>query len=108
MPEFLTTSPRSYPVGCVVLFLLPFLALGFGHPFRSTLALWTGVVVGLVIAWISTPQLAQDSNMWPIDLLFLALCAGIPVWAGGLVVYGIQKERGNPAQAIAKRSRSSD
>ena len=92
----LTTSPRSLLIGRVVLLLFPLVALWFGagRPITSTMALWGGVMVSVVAIWAATPQLRQDSNMWPIDLVFLAFCTGIPLLVGALVVIVIQKAGG--------------
>src|SRR5215467_14659032 len=79
VPAFLTTSPRSFLVGCTVLFSLPFLTLWFGASrlISSALALWAGVVVSAVGIWVATPQLREDSNLWPIDFALLAFSTGI-------------------------------
>src|SRR5579859_745596 len=73
VPAFLTTSPRSLLVGCCVLFALPLLTFWSGRerPLLSSLALWAGVMVSLVGVWVTTPQLRQDSNLWPIDMVLL-------------------------------------
>jgi hypothetical protein len=93
VPAFLTTSPRSLLVGSLVLFLLPLLTLLFagGQPIRFTLALWVGVMAALVAAWVGTPQLRQDSNTWPIDLVLVSFITALPLLAGALLVGLIQK-----------------
>ena len=93
VPAFFTTSPRSLLVGSLVLFLLPLLTLlfGGGQPIKFTLALWAGVMAALVSVWVATPQLRQDSNIWPIDLVLLAFRTGLPLIAGASAVVLIQK-----------------
>lgn len=95
VPAFLTTSPRSLLVGFCVLFALPFVTfwLGGGRPLLSSLALWAGVMGSLVGVWVATSQLRQDSNMWPIDLVFFIFITGVPMMAGALTVLGVQKAR---------------
>jgi hypothetical protein len=93
VPAFLTTSSRSSLVGGMVIFSLPILTLWFagGRLISSTLALWAGVMISLVTTWIATPQLRQDSNMRPIDLVLLAFSSGIRLLVGALVFVMIQK-----------------
>ena len=95
VPAFLTTSPRSSLVGSCALFGLPLLTLWFsdGRPLRYSLALWAGVMVSLVGVWVATPQLRQDSNLWPIDLMLLFFSTGLPIMVGALTVLAIQKAR---------------
>ncbi len=93
VPAFLTSSPRSVLIGCVVLFMLPFVALRFGRLPLSTLALWAGVMVALVAVWVATPQLRQDSNLWPIDLVVLSFITGLPLIAGVSAAVLIRKIR---------------
>lgn len=90
VPAFLTNSPRSLLVGCVVLFWLPFVGWRFDRLFLSSLALWVGVMAALVAVWVATPQLRQDSNLWPIDLVLLSFSTGLPLMAGTLAVWVIQ------------------
>ena len=80
-------------VGGMVIFSLPILTFWFagGRLISSTLALWAGVMVSLVTIWVATPQLRQDSNMWPIDLVLLAFSSGIRLLVGALVFVMIQK-----------------
>jgi hypothetical protein len=95
VPPFLTTSPRSFLVGSCALFAMPLLTLWFGgRPLRSSLALWTGAMISLLGIWVATPQLRQDSNMWPIDLVFLLFDTGLPLLAGALTVLAVQKVAG--------------
>jgi hypothetical protein len=95
VPAFLTTSPRSFLVGSMVLFSLPFLTLWFGASrlMSSTLALWAGVVVSTTGIWVATPQLREDSNLWPIDFALLAFSTGISLWVGALAVLVVEKTK---------------
>ncbi len=47
-------------------------------------------MVSLVAIWVATPQFRNDSNMWPIDLVFLAFVTGVPVFAGSLLGFGVR------------------
>jgi hypothetical protein len=109
VPAFLTTSSRSSLVGWMVLFSLPFLTFWFaaGRLISSTLALWAGVMVSLVTIWVATPQLRQDSNMWPIDLALLAFSTGIPLLVGAMVFVIIQKAFGFLLDLASNRPKSS-
>ena len=109
VPAFLTTSSRSSLVGWMVIFSLPVLTLWFagGRLISSTSALWAGVMVSLVTIWVATPQLRQDSNMWPIDFLFLAFTTGIPLLLGALVFVIIKNSYRCLVDLAAKRPRSS-
>jgi hypothetical protein len=100
VPAFLTTSSRSSLVGGMVIFSLPIVTLWFagGRLISSTLALWAGVMVSLVTTWVATPQLRQDSNMWPIDLVLLAFSTGIPLLVGAVAFIIIRKAT-KPSQA---------
>ena len=101
VPAFLTTSPRSFLLGSSALFALPLLTLWFGgwRPLRSSLALWAGVVVSLVGVWVATPQLRQNANLWPIDMILLFFGIGLPMMAGVLTVLAIEKVNGRLKRA---------
>jgi|SRR5579862_3737290 len=105
IPAFLTNSSRSALIGRIVLFSLPFLTfrVAVGRVISSTVALWAGVMVSLVAIWVATPQLRQDSNMWPIDLVFLAFTTGLPLFLGALVFVLIQKSHRFLMYLAAKR-----
>ena len=34
------------------------------------------------LIWVATPKLRNDSNMWPIDFVFLAVMTGVPMLVG--------------------------
>jgi len=109
IPAFLTTSSRSALVGWMVIFALPILSFRFaaGRLISSMLALWVGVMVSLVTIWVATPQLRQDSNMWPIDLVGLGLSTAIPLSLGAMVIALLSKTYGlmvNPAAKCPKPS----
>jgi hypothetical protein len=93
VPAFLTTSSRSSLVGGMVIFSLPILTFWFagGRLISSTLALWAAVMISLVTTWITTPQLRDDSNMWPIDLALLAFSSEIRLLVGALAFVMVQK-----------------
>ncbi len=91
VPAFLTGSPRSLLIGDIVIFSVSLLTLWFGRGISSALALWCGIMTALAAVWMGTPALRQDSNMWPIDLVFLAFCTGIPLWLGALLVMILRK-----------------
>jgi hypothetical protein len=59
----------------------------------------------VVLVWLATAQLRQDSNMWPIDFVFLSVLTGLPMLVGrtiGLVYWRIRiGQRLNPWLAAA-------
>ena len=63
-------------------------------------ALWVGVISAVVLVWVATARLRQDSNMWPIDFVILAFMTGVPMLVGrtvGLVYWRIRiGQRLNP------------
>ncbi len=109
-PAFFSSSPRSLTIADAVLFAMA-LALTMVPPGqRSGIggALWAGVMVAVVLVWLATARLRQDSNMWPIDFIFLAVLTSVPMVVGrtiGLVYWRIRiGQRLNPwlvAAAIA-------
>lgn len=88
VPPFFASSERSLLIARVVLAVLPLLALPFASvtPWKAVRAIWGGVMVAVVLIWAATPALRQDSNMWPIDLVFLAVMTGVPLVLG-MVAY---------------------
>lgn len=84
VPPFFVSSARSLLIARIVLAILPVLALPFvsGTPWKAMRAMWGGVMLAVVLIWIATPALRQDSNMWPIDLLYLAVVTGLPLVIG--------------------------
>ena len=67
---------------------------------------WRGYLVALfALIWVATARLRQDSNMWPIDFVFLAVQTGVPMAVGrtiGLVYWRIRiGQRLNARQAVA-------
>lgn len=93
IPPSLTTSTRSLLVGRVVLVLLPLGSLWFRNGRRrdALLALWSGVMLALVLVWVGTKRLREDSNLWPIDLVFLLFVTGMPLLLGALFQAGLQE-----------------
>jgi hypothetical protein len=84
VPPFFASSERSLLIARVALAILPLLALPFASvtPWKAVRAMWGGVMAAVVLIWLATPALRQDSNMWPIDLVFLAVMTGIPLVLG--------------------------
>lgn len=84
IPPFFASSERSLLIARIVLAVLPLLALPFASvtPWKAVRAMWGGVMLAVVVIWVATPALRQDSNMWPIDLVFLAVMTGIPLVLG--------------------------
>jgi hypothetical protein len=84
VPPFFTSSERSLLVARFALAVLPLIALPFASitPWKAVRAMWGGVMLAVILIWISTPALRQDSNLWPIDLVFLAVTTGIPLVLG--------------------------
>lgn len=89
IPPSLMGSTRSMLVGWIVLVLLPLVALWFrvGRRRTAVVAMWAGVMIALVGIWIGTPRLRQDSNMWPIDLVFLLFMTGLPLLIGAVLQF---------------------
>ena len=90
-PPFFTSSPRSQIVASAVLGVMT-LVLTLMPGGRTRLlgtAMWLGVLAAIVLVWIATPRLRGDSDLWPIDLVLLAIMAGVPMLIGrglGLVL----------------------
>ena len=106
-PAVFTGSPRSLAIASAVLFVMA-LALTVIPPGQRPgigSALWAGVMIAVVLIWVATARLRQDSNMWPIDFVFLAVQTGVPMVVGrtiGLVYWRIRiGQRLNPRQAVA-------
>jgi hypothetical protein len=61
-------------------------------------------MIAVVLIWVATARLRQDSNMWPIDFVFLAVQTGVPMAVGrtiGLVYWRIRiGQRLSPRQAV--------
>ena len=62
-------------------------------------------MIAVVLIWVATARLRQDSNMWPIDFVFLAVETGVPLVVGrtiGLVYWRIRiGQRLNARQTVA-------
>ena len=106
-PAFFSSSPRSLAIANVVLFAMA-LALTVIPPGQRPgigSALWAGVMIAVVLIWVATARLRQDSNMWPIDFVFLAVRTGVPIVVGrtiGLVYWRIRiGQRLSRRQAVA-------
>ena len=46
--------------------------------------------LALLLVWDGTSRLREDSNLWPIDLVFLLFATGIPLLLGGLCQAGLE------------------
>ena len=104
---FFSSSPRSVAIANVALFAAA-LALTIIPPGQRPgigAALWAGVISAVVLVWVGTARLRQDSNMWPIDFVFLSVLTGLPMLVGrtiGLVYWRIRiGQRLNPWLAAA-------
>jgi hypothetical protein len=106
-PAFFSSSPRSVTITNVVLFAT---ALGLtiippGQRPWTGAALWAGVMSAVVLVWLATARLRQDSNMWPIDFVFLSVLTGLPMLVGrtiGLVYWRVRiGQRVNPWLVVA-------
>ena len=93
IPPFFTNSTPGLWFTMSALFPLPVVAFWFacGRPRFSVLAMWAGVMFAIILIWVSTPQLRHDSNLWPLDLVFLSFMTGIPIFLGDLLGAAIQK-----------------
>jgi hypothetical protein len=106
-PAFFSSSPRSVAIANVVLFAtaLALTMIPPGQRPRIGVALWAGVMGAVVLVWLATARLRQDSNMWPIDFVFLSVLTGLPMLVGraiGLAYWRIRiGQRLNPWLAAA-------
>ena len=94
-PPFFWSSPRSELVAYVILFALALdlTLIPAGRRPWLGIAMWAGVMGATVLIWIATPQLRNNSNMWPISLVFLSFMTGVPMLLGrtlGLVYWRIR------------------
>jgi len=94
-PPVFTSSPSSQLVAYAVLFAIPLglTLLPAGRRPWMGLAMWAGVMAAIVLVWIATPQLRNNSNMWPISLVFLSFKTGVPMLIGrtiGLLYWRIR------------------
>jgi len=95
LPPFFSSSPKSTTIAQAVVFAtaLVLTLIPSGKSPWIGIAMWAGVMLAIVLIWVGTPQLRNDSNMWPIDLVFLAVMVGIPMLIGrtlGLVYWRIR------------------
>jgi len=84
IPAFFTSSPRSIAIANVVLFAM---ALGLtiippGQRKGIGAALWAGVMIAVVLAWVGTARMRENSNMWPISFVVLVVMTGVPMLVG--------------------------
>jgi hypothetical protein len=92
VPAFFSTSPRSMLIACIVLFALPLFALWFaeGRPWKAARSIWVGVMLSVILIWLTTKQMREDSNMWPIDLVYLSIVTALPIFLGAFIMRVIQ------------------
>jgi hypothetical protein len=87
-PVFFGATPRSlYFFNTVLAGASFFLAMNrwkAGQP-TGALLVFAGAYTVEILIWIATPQLRQDSNLWPIDAVFVAGEAGFPVLIGRML-----------------------
>ena len=78
IPPFLGTSAASLLVTLGALFALPLVAMWFARqPWFSALAMWAGVMFSVILIWVNTDQLRNDSSLWPLDFVFLSALASL-------------------------------
>jgi hypothetical protein len=92
VPAFFNTSPKSLRISQVVLFFLPLVALWFaaGSRLKAALGLWIGVMLAIILIWISTKRLREDSDLWPIDVAVLSFQTVRPLVLGTVAQFGLQ------------------
>jgi hypothetical protein len=106
-PAFFSSSPKSLAIASAVLLVMALALTVIPPGQRAGIggALWAGVMIAVVLIWVATARLRQDSNMWPIDFVFLAVQTGVPIGVGrtiGLVYWRIRiGQRLNARQAVA-------
>jgi hypothetical protein len=93
VPPFLTTSPKSYFMTRITLLFPPLVALLFPKEslVRAWFSLWAGAMAATVAIWVATPRLRNDSNLWPIDLVYLGYVTGLPLFLGIIVVFLVRR-----------------
>jgi hypothetical protein len=105
-PAFFTSSPKSLMLALAAFAIM---ALGLtlipsGRAPWIGLAIWAGVMAAIVAAWIATPALRHDSNMWPISLVILAAETGLPMLVGrtfGLLYWRVRIGQAVPPALLA-------
>lgn len=92
-PPFFSASTETLYVTLIVLFILPLVVLWFARAssFVSTLGLLSGVMLANIAIWLSSKQLREDSNMWPIDLVLLTIMTAAPLFLGCITQIVIRK-----------------
>jgi len=95
IPPFFTNSTLSLKHTMATLFAAPLLALWFARerPWVSTLAIWAGVMLFNSFVWVGTERLRHDSDLWPIDFVFLTFVTGIPLMLGSILALAMQCAR---------------
>ncbi len=53
--------------------------------------MWVGVMLSVMLIWGGTARLRQDSNMWPIDLVYLSFMTAPPLFLGSAICLVVQK-----------------
>lgn len=105
-PPFFSGTSRSLLITNLVLFFLPLVVFWFARerPWTSTLGLWLGVMLSVVIIWLATKRLREDSNMWPISLVFLSFMTAFPLLLGCVIADFLSKDtRDSEAAAHSDR-----
>jgi magnesium-transporting ATPase (P-type) len=93
VPPFFTSSIPSVWITRIALFAVSLAALSLvrGQYWLTVLAIWAGVMLSVVIIWIATDSLRNDSNMWPIDFVVLSFTTALPLVLGSTIGLVIQK-----------------
>ena len=91
-PPYILASVGTCVTTLTVLFLVPLGTLWFSRSgsLAGTAGLLSGVILALIIIWLSIEQLRNNSSMWPIDLALLTIFAAIPLYLGCLMQMAIR------------------
>jgi hypothetical protein len=86
MAPFFSESPRSLLLVAIVLGAVALVASRTAHNvIRALVWIWGGAMLASVAWWVATPSLRNDSDMWPIDLVFLGVYLGFPIVVAGIL-----------------------
>ena len=93
VPPFLTTSIPSVWITMIALFAVSFVAswLVRGQHGLTALAIWAGVMLSVILIWMGTDSLRNDSNLWPMDFVGLSFTTALPLILGSAIGLVLQK-----------------
>lgn len=93
VPPFFTTSIPSVWVTWAALFAVSAVAMWLvrGPYWLTVLAIWAGVMLSVVLIWIGTDSLRNDSNLWPIDFVVFSFATALPLILGSAIGLALQK-----------------